>query len=139
MKVEGDDVIEIVRKWVPSIRDLSFRIAGTSFNESSLSFALDWYSVQTFVELVQSSLTCRDLEPVISYFLSRHYISCLHFLSVSSSVRNRSKSLLLQLSSKVQVLLRRYLYSLLSNSNVRDNILISLDTNSSGTRLVQIL
>ena len=34
-----------VRKWVHSIRDLSIRNAGTSLNESSLSFALDWYSV----------------------------------------------------------------------------------------------
>ena len=47
------------------------------------------------LNLFQSSLTCRDLEPVISYFLSRHYISCLHFLSVSSSVRNLNEPLLL--------------------------------------------
>ena len=76
------------------------------------------------LNLFQSSLTCRDLEPVISYFLSRHYISCLHFLSVSSSVRNLIESHYFFNLLKVKVLLGRYLYSLLSNFNVCDNILV---------------
>ena len=91
------------------------------------------------LNLFQSSLTCRDLEPVISYFLSRHYISCLRFGSVSSSVRNLNEPhYFFNFLLKSEYFQEDIFSTVYCQTSVCGNILISFSTNSSETKLVPL-